>query len=148
MIESIHAFQANKRDNLRLLLIGSLDDAIQNEVHSLIKADKNISYVGWKDSAELMDYLCAADVYLQPGSQSAIMQNALCLRCAVILADVDSHKPFICGNGWLLNKNLSLHHVFDCISCNPSQLEYMAEKSLAIARQLLDYSKLAARLYV
>ena len=95
-----------------------------------------------------MDYLCAADVYLQPGSQSAIMQNALCQRCAVILDDVPSHRPFVNGNGWLLNENLSLIDVLENISENPHQLLHMSEISLAIAQDLLDYKKLAARLYV
>lgn len=95
-----------------------------------------------------MDYLCAADVYLQPGSQSAIMQNALCQRCAVILDDVPSHRPFVDGNGWLLNENLSLISVLENISRNPKQLSHMSMISLNIARNLLDYRKLAARLYV
>jgi hypothetical protein len=147
ILESLRAFQTNKRDNLRLLLIGSFDDRIRDEAQSLVAASENASYLGWKESRELMDYLCAADVYLQPGSQSAIMQNAICHRCAVILDDVPSHKPFVQGNGWLLNSNMILSHVMDSISRNPLQLKQMSETSLAIARKLLDYKKLAARLY-
>jgi 1,2-diacylglycerol 3-alpha-glucosyltransferase len=147
ILESLRAFQANNRDNLRLLLIGSFDDRIRDEAQSLLAASEYVSYLGWKESHELMDYLCAADVYLQPGSQSAIMQNAICHRCAVILDDVPSHKPFVQGNGWLLNSNIILSHVMDSISRNPAQLKQMSEASLAIARRLLDYKKLAARLY-
>lgn len=147
VIESIRTFHKIKRDNLHLLLIGSFDDEIKDIVQSLLVKSKNISYMGWKESNELMDYLCAADVYLQPGSQSAIMQNALCHRCAVILDDVPSHHPFIHGNGWLLNANVSLCQVLESISCNPDQLGHMSEASLAIAQKLLDYRKLAARLY-
>lgn len=147
ILESLRAFQANRRDNLRLLLIGSFDDRIRDEAQSLLAASEYVSYLGWKESRELMDYLCAADVYLQPGSQSAIMQNAICRRCAVILDDVPSHKPFAQGNGWLLNSNMILSHVMDNISRNPHQLKQMSETSLAIARKLLDYKTLAARLY-
>lgn len=148
VLESLRAFYANKQNNLHLLLIGSLDDEIRDEAQSLLAVSKNISYLGWKEANVLMDYLCAADVYLQPGSQSAIMQNALCQRCAVILDDVPSHRPFVNGNGWLLNENLSLIDVLENISENPHQLLHMSEISLAIAQDLLDYKKLAARLYV
>lgn len=148
VIESIRAFQEYERNGLRLFIIGSFEDEIRNEVQSLLKDSTNISYIGWKESSELMNYLCAADVYLQPGSQSAIMQNALCLRCPVILDDVLSHKPFVHGNGWIINEMRSISNALDDISHNPDQLKYMSKQSLAIARKMLDYRSLAARLYV
>ena len=147
LLESLQAFRMKSRDNLHLLLIGSFDDEIRDEAQSLVTASERVTYLGWKESSELMDYLCAADVYLQPGSQSAIMQNALCHRCAVILDDVPSHKPFVQGNGWLLNSRTTLSHVLDSISLNPIQLRQMSDSSLTIARALLDYRKLASRLY-
>jgi len=148
VIESIQAFQEYERNGLQLFLIGSFDEEIEDDVRALLQKSSNIFYAGWKESSELMDYLCAADVYLQPGSQSAIMQNALCLRCPVILDDVPSHQPFVHGNGWVINDVRSISDVLNDILRNPAQLEYMSTQSLAIARKMLDYKKLAARLYV
>ena len=147
ILESIETFMANEDDSFRLLLIGSIDDSIQEKFNEYINRDNRIIYVGWKESLELMDFLCAADVYLQPGTQSVTMQNAICLRCPVILDDVVSHKPYVSGNGWLLNEKKALQTVLDEISRNPKQLSNMSEQSLTIAKDMLDYRKLAKRLY-
>ena len=48
ILESLRAFQANKRDNLRLLLIGSFDDSIREEAQSLLAASEYVSYLGWR----------------------------------------------------------------------------------------------------
>ena len=66
-----------------------------------------------KDAQELMQLLCAADVYVQPGSQSATLQNSICCRCAVIVDDVPSHHPFVNGNGWMVHDAEALVQAFD-----------------------------------
>jgi hypothetical protein len=147
LVETLQAFRANEFRNLQLLIVGSLDGEIRSTVETLLPSVPNARYLGWKDARALVDHLCAADVYLQPGSQSATMQNALCARCPVILDDVPSHRPFVDGNGWLLNASQSLEAVLSAIDGNPAQLEPLARRSLAIALDLLDYRKLAARLY-
>ena len=93
----------------------------------------------------MSDLLCAADVYVQPGTQSATMQMSLCARCPVVLEDVPSHAPFVDGNGWLLKDTNDLPAVFRGISENSSALAPMAAGSLEIALRLLDYRTLAAR---
>ena len=146
VIESMDAFSSIRDDRLRLVLVGSLHDEIRHNFQEWLDKDKRILYTGWKKSAELIDLLCAADVYLQPGSQSAIMQNAICARCPVILDDVLSHQPYVDGNGWLLNDKVSLPDVFREISCDSDKLQRMSEKSLEIAKSLLDYSILAQKI--
>jgi glycosyltransferase involved in cell wall biosynthesis len=147
IVETLHAFRAVSPRNLQLLIIGSFDDEIRCEVESLLPTISNARYLGWQDAPTLLEHLCAADVYLQPGSQSAIMQNALCARCPVILEDVPSHNPFVDGNGWVVNARQPLTAVLDAIYKNPAQLGRMSRRSLAIAQDLLDYKKLAARIY-
>lgn len=147
VLESLRAFCTKSGKDMHLLLIGSLDAEIRGKAEELIARNPNISFLGWKESGELMNYLCAADVYLQPGTQSALMQNAICQRCAVILDDVASHQPFVKGNGWLINEKLSLDSILEEINYDPEQLITMSGKSLSIAKQLLDYKKLAKRIY-
>jgi hypothetical protein len=65
----------------------------------------------------------------------------------VILNDVPSHQPFIRGNGWLINKDMTLDMALESIACNPAQLKQMSAASYAIAQELLDYKILASRLY-
>lgn len=106
--------------------------------------EKRITYLGWKSPEELDNLLCAADIYFQPGTQSATMQASLGARCAVVLDDVVSHKPFVLGNGWLLNKNKNCFDVMEEIEkISRTELDAMQLKSFKIAQELLDYKKLA-----
>jgi glycosyltransferase involved in cell wall biosynthesis len=145
VIESLRAFRETAADNMQLVLIGSFDDAIRDEAMQLIAETPNVRFLGWMAGPELNDFLCAADLYLQPGTQSVTMQNALCARCPVVLDDVPSHKWVVDGNGWLLNAATPLKGVLAEIARDPSKLRKMSERSLALARKHLDYKKLAAR---
>jgi len=141
--------RAAPSSNLKLFLIGSVDESIRDEFFALVGENANIKYLGWKEHEELMQFLCAADVYLQPGSQSAIMQSSLCMRCAVILDDVLSHEPYVQGNGWLINGLHPLEDIFRKLSLmSKDELRIKSDKSFAVARELLDYKELAQRLYV
>jgi len=146
VIESLNAFKETAGEHLRFLLVGSLSDDVSREAKSLIDSDDRIVFLGWKSSEDLSDLLCAADVYVQPGTQSATMQMSLCARCPVIVDDVPSHVPYVEENGWKIHGQSDLEKIFADISRSPEMLEPMSEKSLAIARRLLDYRQLAARI--
>ncbi len=145
LLESLRALAVVPADNLNLVLAGSLDTEIEADAMSLIRDDPRVSFLGWKNSDELLDLLCAADVYLQPGSQSATMQMSLCARCPVILDDVASHRPFVDGNGWLMKDVTGLPGILHEISARPDILPAMSARSLAIASRMLDYKSLAQR---
>ena len=147
VIESVDAFIRTKGSHLKFILAGNLDKDIYDSIITKISDDSRITYIGWQSAEELQDLLCAADVYVQPGSQSVTMQVSLCLRCPVILDDTLSHQPYIKGNGWLLNEDMLLNNVFEIIARDSSGLKLMSEKSFDIARDLLDYKKLSARIY-
>lgn len=146
-LESLRAFSRTKNDRFRFIAVGHIHDDIASEAEQLINSDTRIVFDGWKTPDELRDLLCAADVYVQPGTQSATMQMSLCSRCAVMIADVSSHQPFMDGNGWLIGPACTLEEAFQEASEHSHELRFMAEKSHAIASRLLDYRSLAARLY-
>lgn len=114
----------------------------------LSSADPRVQYLGWRTADELYRLLCAADVYVQPGSQSATMQMSLCARRPVVIADVPSHEPFVKGNGWKVSNQEQLTNAFVSIEKDPSVLEEMSQRSLEIASDLLDYRRMAKRLLV
>lgn len=145
VLESLRAFTKTKGAQLRFVLAGVFDDEVRSEALKLIEADARIRFVGWKTSDQLKDLLCAADVYVQPGTQSATMQMSLCARCPVVLDDVLSHGPFVDGNGWLVKDGAGLESVFSQIRDQPELLGRMSIRSRQIAEQLLDYRSLAAR---
>lgn len=146
-VEILKAFSKVKSVNIKLVLIGSMTEDVQQEVLPLIEADSRTCFAGWKKADELMEYLCAADVYVQPGGQSATMQNAICCGCAMVLYPHKSHEPYLKGNGYYVKSAEDMTRVFREIAGNPSILTIMSKNSEKIARELLDYRKLAARLY-
>lgn len=143
--DALRAFAAVPDPRLRLLVAGMLMDEIREEAEQLIATDSRVQFVGWKSPGELEDLLCAADVYLQPGTQSSTMQTSLCCGCAVILEGLRSHSPYVADNGWLTEKPSDLIYIFRKIAANEADLAAMGRRSLAFARANLDYEKLALR---
>jgi len=146
ILESLDAFIQTTNPNLRFVLAGSFEDGLEAAIHAKIAQDERIQYIGWVNAADLAELLCATDVYIQPGTQSATMQMSLCARCPVVLDDTPSHQPFVNGNGWLIKDAARLVDVFNQIAQNPATLVNMSQQSLSIARELLDYKSLAARI--
>ena len=148
LIDSLTAFKATRSKSFKYFIIGSLPDEMKEEALSLIASDSRIQFLGWKSSEELQHYLSAADVYLQPGSQSATMQNSVCARCAVILDDVESHRFLLGDGGWFVKDKDDLIDLLISIENDSSLIQVQSELSLKIAKQHLDYKMLAKRLEV
>lgn len=146
LIESIRAFKKTKRDDFKYIVAGKMSEEMFKEFNELIKSDSRIKYIGWVDSKKLEELLCLADVYVQPGSQSATMQMSMCSRCAVILHDFPSHRHIFRDNGWLVKTDDDLVKVFVSIENNTNQLNDMSIRSYEFAKEHLDYTKLANRI--
>ena len=142
----IDAFSAVHDTRFVLLIIGVIMDDVKEQVMPKIQKDSRIKYLGWKNGDELNDYLCATDCYVQPGGQSATMQNAICCGCAVMLYPFRSHEPFLKGNGYYVSSVEDMKNAFENISKDPSILAQMRDNSYVIAHELLDYEKLAERI--
>ncbi len=149
IVDSLEAFSCERESNARFLLAGHVQEDVSISVNEIIEGDPRISYIGWLHPSELFDLLCAADVYVQPGTQSATMQMSLCAHCVVILDDVVSHHPYIEHNGWLVGGRMSLRQAFAAImQVSRDDLQMMQNNSARLAERLLDYRNLAKRLYV
>ena len=146
LIESLRAFAQIPDERLQFVLVGHLYQEVEGEALELIQADSRVRFVGWKTSDELQALLCGADVYCQPGTQSATMQMAVSCRCAIILDDVASHKPYHKNNGWLVRDDADLKRALSDVSQSEKVLE-MGHNSHLLALQMLDYRILAKRLY-
>lgn len=145
LVESLSAFTKLRAKNIHFVLVGTIGEDIEEFARPLIEGDERIHFLGWKNSQEIRDLLCAADLYVQPGTQSATMQMSLCARCPVILDDVLSHQPFVSENGWLISNQEELESVLFKISEGDAPLMEMSKKSHVIAKELLDYSEISKR---
>lgn len=146
LLETLVAFSADRTRDAVLVVAGVLDDEIREEAEHLMSQDDRVVFLGWLNPDSLTEYLCAADVYLQPGTQSVTMQHSLCCHCAIAIADVPSHQPYYCENGWLLGDETRLEDVFALAS--NANLGAMGENSYELASNMLDYAKLANRVLV
>lgn len=148
ILESLRSFSAVANAKSRMVLAGEFGDDVAKEAASLIAADPRIAFLGWKSTEQLRDILCAADVYVKPWGQTATTQMSLCCRCAVILHDAPGHRPYVDGNGWLVEGEGRLRDaIAACVNVSQDEVKEMSERSTRIANRLLDYRNLAARLY-
>lgn len=146
--ELVHAFNRMNSPNFYLYIIGSLDENIKDRFNKLVNSNPRIKYLGWKNPDEINEYLCISDVYIQPGSQSAILQNAICAGNAVIVYPYKSHSPYVKKNGYFVKNDDDIYNVLKIMSECPNEIDSMKEMSIKIAADLLDYKKLAKRLYL
>lgn len=146
-IEVINAFSNTTNVNFRLILLGTLLDEIKEEALKLIEADERISYLGWQNPEQMKEYLCAADLYLQPGGQSSTMQNALCCGCAVALYPHESHKHLLSDNAFYVETVNDMINLFNNILVNQMKIDCKKRQAMLVATEWLDYKKLASRLY-
>ncbi len=147
-IELIRAFSAVENKNAKLVIIGSIPDGKEAIFREMINKDNRINYLGWKSGEELQEYLCACDMYCQPGTVSVIMQNAICNRCAVMAYP---HNTYVArldwGNFLWVKTETDMEKVFKRIKDKPEEIERLKTNSYKCAENLLDYHKLASRLY-
>ncbi len=147
-LELVKCFVRLKSNRLRLILIGSISDDIYIQLNELIKDDIRVIKLDWIKGTELIDFLCASDIYIQPGTQSATLQNAICCKCAVVVYPYDSHHFLIDGNGYYVSDEKELSNILVTISeLRVSQLSEMKKKSYMIGKTLLDYKIIAKNIY-
>jgi len=146
LIRTLEVFSSNQDPRFRLIIVGSLLEDIRERAQALIYADDRVQFLGWKTPDEIKALLCGADVYLQPGSQSATMQTSLCCRCVPVLQDIEGHEMYTQNNGWLVDTDADLAYVLTEISSGSVDLNKMCGASEKLAREHLDYAVLARRL--
>lgn len=141
----LNAMNKVPSDLLKLVLIGSTQGKVKEDVISSVETDNRIMFLGWKNGNELMDFLHACDVYIQPGSQSATMQNAACAGAALALFSHESHKYLFGDSVIYVNSEDDIVRLLHQIINNKNIVDSYKQKSFAIAVDKLDYRKLAER---
>ena len=133
--------KASKRNADLKLLIAGVIDFEENEVLDIVARNKSIVFLGWLESKELTELLCASDVYVQLGTQSATMQIAACLKNALILQNFSSHSHLFGHYSWILSDISD----FEEIAATSSKVEIGTKRDVIfeIAKDRLDYGILS-----
>lgn len=146
--ELLPAFAAVPELKAKLVIIGKIEEDQKPIVQPLIEADPRVIFLGWKQSAELQKYLCACDLYCQPGDVSATLQNAICCNSpAMSYPHLAYTEDLDFGNILWVKTQEDIESVFRNLADGKIDLALLREGSEHCAREVLDYRALAARLY-
>lgn len=137
----LSAFSKVKSEKLKLFVVGSVSREIKEQLTELIDADERIKYLGWKTIDEMSALLCAADLYCQPGSPSATLQQAICERCAVMAYPYDLYKKIDMGNILWVNTKDEIYKVITDVESGTIQIDSLKNNARICAGRFLDYSK-------
>jgi glycosyltransferase involved in cell wall biosynthesis len=144
---TLQAFARTPDPHVRLIIAGHLMPEVLAIAEPFMRSDPRVTFLDWVSPDRLQDLLCGVDVYVQPGSQSATMQMALCCRRPVIVDDVPSHRRLITDNGVLVGSTDSLAEAIQRLSVmDASDLQEMSGRAHGVAMRFLDYRKQAQRL--
>lgn len=136
----VKAFVRTKNQNFRLVIIGVYnDDESRAIIEPLIALDTRITFMNFVNGSELTKYICAADLYIQPGSISQTCQTAVCCGTPLCFNDIPTHREIYNGNGFFIDSEEDIYQVFIKVEENPAILKKMSEKAYQLARKELDY---------
>ncbi len=147
-IELLESFVNTNSNKILLYLIGDISENIKSYANALIESDPRINYLPWLNGDDLIKFLCASDFYVQPGSQSATLQNAICAGCAIIVYPFESHKLYLKENGYFVSDSKQLMNLFNKIaSLSSKKINIMKQNSIILAKKILDYEIIAKSIY-
>ena len=146
--ELLDAFYAVPELNAKLVIAGSVPDGRKDILLPLMERDRRVVFLGWLTADRLSEYLCAADLYLQPGTVSATMENAMCCRCAEMLYPTSAYiRTFPEDMAFWVKSGEDILAAFRAVAADPGCIGKMRKSAYSFAAEHLDYKKLAARLY-
>lgn len=144
-IDLIDTFIEVNRSDLLLVIAGIFNEEIEKDALKKINSTKNIIYLNWICKDDLDGYLCACDVYAQPGSQSATFELALCNRCPAIVFPYDNYTRFYEKSIFMTKNNTDLTKILANLKLN--ELYEMSLISYTKAKENLDYSNIVKKMY-
>lgn len=80
----LNAFKDTDCQNLKLIIFGTFNDDIKQELLERIKDDNRVKYIGWLKGEEVYNYYLASDVAIFPGTKSALWEQAIASGLPII----------------------------------------------------------------
>lgn len=141
--ELLEAFYRVKSPEIVLVIIGSIPEKEKKELDFLIKRDERVVFLGWKKEDELKKYLAAADLYLQPGTQSITMMNSLACGTPVMVYPHRSYGIYCNGCEFLVESEKDIQTVIEKVKENPGLLKEKSAAAFSVARKWIDSRELS-----
>lgn len=80
----MQAIRQIEKENVKLIVFGSVDKELKDEVNSLTDSDK-IQYIGWVQSEDSYKYFASADLVVFPGRHSVFWEQVAGLGIPMIV---------------------------------------------------------------
>lgn len=136
----VKAFVRTQNPDFRLIIIGVYnDEGAKPIIEPLIASDKRVTFMNFVRGSELTKYVCATDLYIQPGSISQTCQTAVCCGTPLCFNDIPTHREIYNGNGFFVDSEEDIFNAFENINNNPVILDEMSVKAYQMAKKELDY---------
>ncbi len=144
----LKAFNRFSNQNSHLIIIGSIPEETRDDLESRLNNSKRVHYLGWKESNEIYKYLNASDIYLQPGSASATLFQALTSGCILVVSkEIAGYEKLNQHNNVFFVSNYEeLCQFFKDVSDSIYDIERYRINSLKVA-QKYNYMELSKKLY-
>jgi Glycosyl transferases group 1 len=143
----LQAMSQTTAKDINLLLAGDIPATQSDVLVPLIEQDKRVRFLGWQNQEQLTDLMSAADVYIQPGSQSATLQVAICCGMPIMVFPYKSHLSYVAENGFFVESVEDIRSAIETFYKDRARIRLMEKNSFVLARKLLDYRKLSRRIY-
>jgi glycosyltransferase involved in cell wall biosynthesis len=142
----IRSLKEINENNLKFIIVGSIEKDYEKELDNLIGDDKRIIKVGWVDYNELFKYFSAADVALFPGGQSVLWQQTISCELPTIFRYwPDADYLLSNENGIFLfsDSQKELTQYLRILLHNPELREKMKKGAIKERDEILSYEMIA-----
>lgn len=145
-VDILRAFSELEDPGARLVLAGSVSDEISESVDSAIARDARVIPLGFVSSDELIQAMCAATLYVQPGSVSHSAQAAMCCGTPVALAPHPIYLDLCSSSVPFVETVADIYSVMRMAVSRGDELRRISAAVRMIAEDRLDYRTLYRRL--
>ena len=143
----IRAMDYIESENIKLIIFGSPDDDMQDEIKEL-SLNKNILFLGWLSSNEIYDILFASDLGFFPGTHSVLWEQSIGVGLPCVFKKWQDIEHVDVGGNCDFLKEISVEAIANKIQeIAFSEEKYLKMKGIAMEKgvERFSYSKIAKR---
>ena len=143
----MEAVQNINRENVKLIVFGSVTQELQEQVQQLAEG-KKVQYIGWVQSKDSYKYYGAADLVVFPGRHSVFWEQVTGQGIPMIVKDwPGTHHVDLGGNVKFLKEDSAkeiqgeIEHLLE----NPDEYKRMKQVAMEKGMQVFSYKNIAKR---
>ena len=143
----MEAVQIINRENVKLIVFGSVTQELQEQVQQLADG-KKVQYIGWVQSKDSYKYYGAADLVVFPGRHSVFWEQVTGQGIPMIVKDwPGTHHVDLGGNVKFLKEDSAkeiqgeIEHLLE----NPDEYKRMKQVAMEKGMQVFSYKNIAKR---